>query len=672
MAVSFSPTFCSLFHTDGGLPLAPSLATFVQMRAKSSRKRLRPVSIEEEERALRLSIIGRPNVGKSTLFNRLVGRRAAIVHETEGVTRDRQECIGQLSGITLAAIDTPGLLETEERELRRSALARETDRHHRNDVVSDGEEVLAAAVEQAESAIGDADAVLFMVDGKEGFTEKDEKLAKWLLRQKKKDGSAVEIVCVVNKCESSSQVADEAFIGLGLPEPIRISAQHGDGMADLISGLSPLADAKEEWWKVKQEQKQLDDTSSEGGGKVGGKGKRRDDDRIIPKIVVAGRPNVGKSTLVNALCGRARVRAGPEAGITRDPVSVHLDVKVPSALAEQTKKKKSMWKKKGSAGGATTATPREGGAGGGGEIGTADGMTLGGGDADNTATTTSTTTSPAGNDDFSYYDVKLEVVDTAGLAKRTQDGGELQTLTHSFSIQAINDAEVVIMMLDATQPFIPTKQDLAILRLAEENGKAIVIVANKVDILEKAGADMKDIEKAVRDRLSYTFPHMEGAQLLFVSAKEENQKDMNGIINAALRARQAWAKRVPTAQLNKWLDAVMMLKPPPPSPSGQRIRIKYVTQSASKPPTFILFGGSKRRAPKFSGGPGQAELPESYLRFLRRSIRQEFSLQGTPIRMQVRRYASLSTPVTSLPVHRLHAANSAALRCASALARRLA
>ena len=433
--------------------------------------------------AFTVAIVGRPNVGKSTLFNRLVGRRAALVAPTPGVTRDRREGWARIGPLRFRAIDTAGLEEAAPETIAGRMMA------------------------QTERALEEADAALLLIDGRAGVTPADEFFAKQLRRLH------LPIILAVNKCEGGAAESGVAEgYGLGLGQPIPISAEHGDGLADLYDALSPF-----------------DSDASEDAA-------RADD---VLRLAIVGRPNVGKSTLLNRLVGEARVITGAEPGLTRDSIAVR----------------------------------------------------------------------------WSYEGRAVELVDTAGLRRRAKTVATLDKLSARDAERALGQAAVVLVVFDATDP--AGRQDMAIAARAADEGRAVVIVLNKWDVVRNRAAT----RAAIQDRLETALAQVKGVPVVTCSALTGAGAD--GIMPAVLAAFDTWNRRVPTAQLNRWLEEAVAHHPPPLA-AGRRLKLRYITQVKARPPTFALFA-SKPQA-----------LPESYRRYLVNGIGAEFGLAGVPIRLLLR------------------------------------
>lgn len=433
-----------------------------------------------------VAIIGRPNVGKSTLFNRLVGKRLALVDDRPGVTRDRREGEAKLVGLEFRVIDTAGFEEEDPDSLPgRMRL-------------------------QTEAAVRDADVALFLIDAREGVTPLDEEIGRWLRAK------TTPVLVVGNKAEGRAGkdgILDAYRLGLG--DPIAMSAEHGEGVADLFEAILP---------HVENEHFQAEDEETE--------------DAPL-KLAIVGRPNSGKSTLVNKMIGEERMITGPEAGITRDSISL----------------------------------------------------------------------------DWQWRQRPVRLVDTAGLRKRSKVEDKLERLSAADTRRAIDYSEVVVLLLDATRGL--EVQDLKIAAQVIEEGRALIIALNKWDVAENASALFNGVKSALNEGLA----QLRDVPLLTVSAR--TGKGIDTIFEVAFELREAWGRRVPTGELNRWFEEAIEANPPP-APKGQRIKLRYITQVKSRPPTFVVFGNRTD------------ELPESYRRYLLNAMRRDLKLAAVPVRLEFR------------------------------------
>jgi GTP-binding protein len=448
-----------------------------------------------------IAIIGRPNVGKSTLFNRLVGQKLALVDDKPGVTRDRREGRGRLGDLEFTVVDTAGLDEGAKGSLTARMQA------------------------QTETAIGLADALMFVIDARAGLTPTDRTFADFARRANKP------VVLVANKAEGRhGELGAMESYALGLGEPIQISAEHGEGLSDLYDALRGLMPEPVE------EPETFDD-----------------DDIIEPdeedfskrpiRVAIVGRPNAGKSTLINYLLGEERLLTSSEAGTTRDSISVEIK-----------------WQ---------------------------------------------------GRD--------FRVFDTAGLRRRSRIEEKLEKLSVADALRAVRFAEVVVLMMDAQNKF--EEQDLRIADLIEREGRAIVIAANKWDLMERQSS----LVSALRTDVDHLLPQVKGAPVVAVSGLMGEGIDR--LMTAIEKAYAVWNRRVPTASLNRWFEQAVDANPPP-AVSGRRLKLNYITQAKARPPSFVLFC-SRADA-----------VPQSYLRYLVNSLREYFELPGTPVRIALREKAN--------------------------------
>jgi len=423
-----------------------------------------------------VAVIGRPNVGKSTLVNRIIGRREAIVEDTPGVTRDRVKYEAEWNGRRFLLIDTGGWEERPEGISSKITLG-------------------------SEAAINEADLVLFVVDAQVGALDEDESLVTLLRRSKKK------IILAANKVDGQVEEADaHALWNLGLGEPHFVSALHGRGSGDLLDFLI----------------KQLPEVGSE------------QPDDGFRRVALVGRPNVGKSSLLNILAGESRVIVDDQAGTTRDPVDELIEI---------------------------------------------------------------------GGDTWRF-------IDTAGIRKRSHQDSGTDYYASLRTASALERAEVAVVVLDASIPL--TEQDIRIVSMVEEAGRALVIVMNKWDLMDE------DRQIQLEKELERQLERYPWAQRVNLSAATGWHRDR---LAPALRtALTSWEKRVPTAKLNSFLGALVGATPPPVR-SGKQPKIRFATQAATCPPKFVVFSSQF--------------IETSYRRFIERRLREEFGFAGTPVEVAV-------------------------------------
>ena len=429
------------------------------------------------------AIVGRPNVGKSTLFNKLIGERISIVEDTPGVTRDRIYAEGELLTKKFILIDTGGI-------------------EPKNDDI-----ILEQMRRQAQIAIDMADAIIFMVDVRSGLTSADKDVAAMLM----KSGKPIVLVC--NKVDNVGDVPMEfyEFYNLGIDDPIAISSIHGLGTGDLLDKLFEYV--------VEDDEEEIEED--------------------VIKVAVIGKPNVGKSSLVNKILGENRVIVSNIAGTTRDAID----------------------------------TPYE-----------RDGQ-------------------------------KYIFIDTAGMRKRGKIDENIERYSVVRSLAAVDRSDVVLILIDATEGV--TEQDTKIAGYAHEQGKASIIVVNKWDLIEKDTNTMEHFRSDVERGLAY----MTYAPVAFTSAMTGAR--INKLFELIKYVNMQHAMRISTGVLNDILNEAVS-KVQPPSDKGRRLKIMYITQASTKPPTFILFVNDKELA------------HYSYIRYIENQIRSAFGLEGTPIRFIIR------------------------------------
>lgn len=444
--------------------------------------------------ALKIAIVGRPNVGKSTLFNRFAGKKLALVHDLPGVTRDRKEITTKYKDLELTVIDTAGYEEAIEGKMEERMW------------------------QQTKRAIDESDVVLFLFDARAGVQAYDEHFAN-LVRKMQKP-----VILIANKCEGKAQELGiyEAY-KLGLGEPLIFSAEHNIGFDELYLQLKNMSSFN----SVNEEQPEPDS--------------QEDDLKKRPiQIAVVGRPNVGKSTLVNALLNDDRMLTGPEAGLTRDAIT----------------------------------------------------------------------------SDLTWKGWHLKLVDTAGLRKQAKVTGAIEKMSVENTLYYTNMAQVVVLVLDADG--ILDKQDLTIARKVLDEGRALVIALNKWDI-----ADKKEALDKLNDRLQTSLTQADGIPTITISALKK--RGLDKLLSAVIKVYERWNIRIPTAPLNQWFRDVQEQNPAPLGKNKRRIKLKYITQAKTRPPSFYIFSSNPEG------------LPDSYLRYLTNQLRETFDMRGIPLRITVRK-----------------------------------
>jgi GTP-binding protein len=438
-----------------------------------------------------VAIVGRPNVGKSTLFNRLVGRKLALVDDRPGVTRDRREGEATLLGLDFRVIDTAGYEDEDPASLPGRMRA------------------------QTVAAVREADAALFLVDARAGLTPLDEEIGRWLRSE------TTPVILAANKAEGRAGESGimEAW-SLGFGEPIPLSAEHGEGVVDLFEHLRPYV-----------ERENGDEDDEEGG------------DPTL-KLAIVGRPNAGKSTLINRILQQERLITGPEAGITRDSIAIDWQWRSPDGEVRP-----------------------------------------------------------------------VRLIDTAGMRKKAKVEDKLEKLSVADARRAVDFAEVVVLLLDATRGL--EAQDLRIADNVLKEGRALLVAINKWDVAEGGSGLFNGIRAALEEGLSQA----RGVPLLTVSGM--TGKGIDQLLAAAFEIREIWSRRVSTGKLNRWFEEAVE-KNPPPAPGGKRIKLRYITQVNTRPPAFVLFGTRVD------------QLPDTYLRYLVNGLRKDLDFGAVPVRLTAR------------------------------------
>ncbi|GLE02488.1 hypothetical protein PINS_up011326 [Pythium insidiosum] len=495
----------SLFFSSNAAAAAPP-ADAQSPLAQLERLRVRP-----RRDRFRVALVGRTNVGKSTLFNRLTKSRAAIVHDVPGTTRDRRYAVAHLAGLEFDVIDTGGLEDAPNGSLEQGML------------------------DQTRLAVHEADLVLFLIDGRQGVTPIDSHFSRWLRRE----NPAAPVHLVANKLEGDASRWEAELndcYQLGLGQAIPMSAEHGEGLTDLLDVIIPAYDAHE------KEQDEIQKAAEEDAAKDGIAAEQDGDDSRVIKLAIVGRPNVGKSTLLNRIVRNDRVLTGPEPGVTRDSVEVP-------------------WR-------------------------------------------------------FQGRDIKL--VDTAGIRRYSKRDleNQIENLSVRDAFKAIDSAQVVVVVIDMSEQKL-INMDLTIAQRVIEEGRALILAANKSDLTKNTDFEMQRIQDELADSLA----QVRGVPVVPISALTGH--GIRKLLPEVMKAYERWDSRVSTGRLNRWLKA-MERHHPPPTVKGKALNIKYMTQIKTRPPTFAMFVNKPH------------DVPESYQRFLLSQLRDEFDMVGVPARLLLR------------------------------------
>ena len=439
---------------------------------------------------MKIAILGRPNVGKSTLFNKLIGSRFAIAGDMPGITRDRKVAVADLFGFKFEVLDTPGV----------DTFARDSVAESMND--------------QSLQALKESDAVFLVVDSREGFTNYDREIATWLRNSFKKVGVRP-VILLKNKCEGKNIENDFGAMGFG--EGIAISAEHSIGFQDIYEAISAL----------RLENSNLEELSENSA----------EENHL--KVAVVGRPNVGKSTLINAIIGENRLLTGATAGITRDAIPL----------------------------------------------------------------------------EWQFKNYKITLIDTAGQRRSSKIDEKIESMAVADAWKYIRRSNVIIVLMDIQHPF--EKQDIAIARKAFDEGKIIIFGLNKSDKVD----DYKKVQTEMQKIAEREFSQISGVPCVLVSALEK--KGLHKLFETALKLYDGWNYRIQTSELNRWFQQAIAINPPP-LVNGLPIKLKYISQTNTRPPTFAVFANRSEH------------LPTSYERYLINSLRKCFNFSGIPLRLFVR------------------------------------
>ncbi len=443
----------------------------------------------------KIAIVGRANVGKSTLFNRLVGKSFAITNDISGVTRDRKEAFGQLGPLHFKVIDTAGIEELKQTSSLNSRMSA-----------------------QSELAIAEADLCLFVVDGRVGITTQDQQLANFLRKKHN------QYLLVINKMEGKDRVTiGKEFYQLGFGDPVSVSAEHQEGFIDLYDNIAPFIEKYEE--KIKEDSTLIDEI----------------EEKADLQIAIVGRPNAGKSTLINRIIAQERMITGPEAGITRDSIAI----------------------------------------------------------------------------DHNFQGKKIRFIDTAGIRRKALINQVLEAMAVRDSMRAVNFAQVVILLIDANIAL--DKQDLSIARQILQEGRVIIFAINKIDQIK---GDKEQFLRDIREKLQNLFVEVAGSTIIGISAITGYNIDK--MLRFALESIDQWKTYLKTAKLYEWLSEAKN-QHKPKMYHGRETKIKYITQIKSNPPTFAVFTNHP-----------DAVIGD-YQRYLINKLRQDFSLNLTPIRLVIRK-----------------------------------
>ena len=443
---------------------------------------------------LKVAIIGRPNVGKSTLFNKLLHKSWAIVADMPGVTRDCMEEKARLFDLDFLLYDTPGIDYDGEKE----------------------QKIIRDMMKHTSDAIEEADVILFMVDGKFGLHSYDEDIAKNIKI------SGRDAILVINKCDYKRRADSTDFFKLGFENVVCISAEHSEGFHDIYSVLMNSDD-------FKNYKERVGNDEHEYGNQNG------------VRVTILGRPNCGKSTLVNKFLGHDRVLTGENPGVTRDAIFVEME----------------------------------------------------------------------------YKEKKMILCDTAGVRKKTNIIDRIEKMSVDSTMASVRYANVVVLMLSADQPL--ERQDLYLVKNVIKEGRAVVVVINKWDTIENKKEYWDFFKHYLKDKLE----SISGVKVITISALYD--KNCNSVLDSIISSYNVWSSRIKTSVLNEWLPSALNKHQTSLSHLGRKIKIKFISQINTRPPTFLLSVNLPQ------------DLEKSYVKYLTNSIRSKFNLYGVPIRMLLRK-----------------------------------
>ncbi|RYH20955.1 ribosome-associated GTPase EngA [archaeon] len=527
---------------------------------------------------LSVALVGRPNTGKSTLFNRLTKTRSAIVSNIPGTTRDRKEGMGNLAGLQFKVTDTGGF--------------------------DDRGAVSVDIQTQVELAVKTSDIVLLMIDTKVGVTALDKQFAKWLRMRVGSQTShkPTKVILIANKAEggymsdSTLNIVAEGY-QLGFGEPLLISAAHGDGLADLATRLIQVKEQKESTPPLPTSEESSDIPAS---------------DSDVIQLAVMGRPNVGKSTLLNAMIGEQRVIAGPMPGLTRDAITIDWSFNDRQFRLVDTAGLTRIRTDKGLLAGVQERhlQPIH--------------ETLG--------------------KDLDHVTIKLPGKAQVDIeADPSQYSAQISEFALISALNALRFAQVVLLVIEADQGAFK-KIDLQLARKCLEEGRALFIAANKCDVIKARGMSMNEYEEQVRAHTAEYFREFGDIPVIATSGTES--LGIKRLLRTTISVYDSWNRRISTGMLNTWLKDTMVTAPT--ARAGERaVKIKYMTQIKARPPTFALF-------------TNVSELPGFFERYMRSKIQEDFKLVGVPIRFVVKKTVG-SAPKLALLRHGKHSKRGAGM-----------